>query len=212
MNLEKLKHAEQFFMTRYPAGFSHPDMQAIAKKHKMDKMIAFSQQSFAKKNFRDTGDIIENMIKVVSRSSMVSIFEKPKFKDFAHGLEPKHKNALVSGLKEQLYGDEQKGFEKILDIMKIGRMAKWSLISICPVYFRPDDEVFVKPTTVKKAIAHFELTSLVYRPQPSWAFYEEFRAIINIMKSKVDPLLSPNSAAFTGFLMMSMAALEDNEY
>ncbi len=199
-------------MNRYPGGFSHPDMMAIGKKHKMDKMITSSQAAFARKNFRDTTDIIENMIKIVSRSSLVSVFEKPKFKDFANNLEPKHKNALVNGLKEQLHGDEQKGFEKILDIMKIGKMAKWSLISICPVYFRPQQEVFVKPTTAKNIIARFGLTGLVYKPQPGWAFYDEFRARINEMKSMVDPSLSPNSAAFTGFLMMSMAIMEADEY
>lgn len=208
MNLEKLKRAEQIFMARYPGGFFHPDMQAVSKKHKMDKMISLCKESFCKKNFRDSAKILESMIKIVSRSSMVSIFEKPKFKDFVNSLEPKQKNTLVSGLKEQLYGDEQKGFEKILDIMKSGKIAKWSLISICPVYFRPEIEVFVKPTTAKKAIAHFELSSLIYKPQPTWAFYKEFRSVVNDMKSHVDSSLSPNNAAFTGFLMMSMTAQE----
>ena len=122
MNLEKLKQAEFWFLNRYPAGFLDPEMAAIGKKHKMEKMITLTQESFAKKNFRDTSNIIENMIKIVSRSSMVSVFEKLKFRDFANGLEPKEKNALVAGLKQQLHGDEQKGFEKILDIMKIGKI------------------------------------------------------------------------------------------
>lgn len=205
MNLEKLKEAEFWFLNRYPGGFLDPELQAIGKKHKVDKMITLTQESFAKKNFRDTSTIIENMIKIISRSSMVSVFEKPKFRDFANSLEPKQKNALVAGLKAQLHGDEQKGFEKILDILKIGKMAKWTLISICPVYFRPQDEVFVKPTTAKGVIAHFELDNLLYRPQPYWEFYQEFRSAINDMKTKVDPTLSVNSAAFTGFLMMSLA-------
>jgi len=212
MNLKKLKRAEEYFLARYPGGFSHPEMIAIGKKHRMDKMILLSQELFAKKNFRDPPEIIESMIKIVSRSSMVSIFEKPKFRDFGRSLEPKQKNALASGLKQQLYGDGEKGFEKVLGIMLSGKMAKWSLISICPAYFRPQEEVFVKPTTAKKAIAHFELQNLHYRPQPSWDFYEEFRTVINAMKQEVDPSLSPNSAAFTGFLMMSMAAMEEAEF
>lgn len=209
MNLEKLKQAEFWFLNRYPGGFLDPEMAAIGKKHKMEKMIALTQESFAKKNFRDTSDIIDNMIKIISRSSMVSVFEKPKFRDFANGLEPKQRNALVAGLKEQLHGDEQKGFEKILDILKIGKMAKWTLISICPVYFRPQNEVFVKPTTAKGIIAQFELESLLYRPQPYWEFYKEFRSVINDMKTRVDPSLSVNSAAFTGFLMMSLGSMQD---
>lgn len=212
MNLEKLKRAEYFFMTHYPGGFSNPEMVAIDKKHKVEKITAFCQESFSKKNFRDADDTLDNMLKVVSRSSMVSVFEKPKFKDFVKSLEPKHKNLIVNGLKEQLYGDEEKGFEKVLEVMKIGKMAKWSLISVWPLYFRPQEEVFIKPTTAKKAIAHFELKDLVYKPQPSWAFYESFRSIINEMKTKVDPSLSPNNAAFTSFLMMSMTAMENAEY
>jgi len=212
MNLRKLKRAEDLFLARYPGGFSHPEMAAIGKKHKMEKMIELSEELFAKKQFKDPPEIVESMIKIVSRSSMVSIFEKPKFRDFARALEPKQKNVLASGLKEQLYGDAEKGFAKVLSIMLSGKMAKWSLISICPVYFRPQEEVFVKPTTAKKAIAHFELSNLLYKPQPSWEFYREFRSIVNLMKTKVDPSLSPNSAAFTGFLMMSMAALEEAEF
>ena len=119
MNMEKLKRAEEFFLTRYPGGFSHPEMMAIGKKHKMDKIIALSAELFAKKNFRDPPEIIESMIKIVSLSSMVSIFEKPKFRDFGRALEPKQKNALASGLKEQLYGDSEKGFDKILGIIPI---------------------------------------------------------------------------------------------
>lgn len=208
MNFEKLKQAERWFLNRYPGGFAHPDMQAIGKRHKVDKMIVLTQECFAKKNFRDTQDIIDNMVKIIARSSMVSIFEKPKFKDLANSLRPKEKNLLVAGLKEQLHGDQRKGFEKILDVLKIGKMTKWSLISICPVYFRPQHEVFVKPTTTKLVIAQLELHSLTYKPMPSWAFYEEYRAIINDMKSKVDPCLSPNSPAFSGFLMMSLGAME----
>ena len=117
MNLEKLRMAEAAFMNRYPGGFTHVDMQAIGKKHKIDRMIEFAQESFAKKNFRDTQSIIDNMIKVVSRSSMVSVFEKPKFKNFTSCLTPKEKNALVAGLKDQLHCNQQKGFEKIIDLL-----------------------------------------------------------------------------------------------
>lgn len=204
MNLEKLKHAENVFMQRYPGGFAHPEMVAIGKKHRMDKMIEFTQSSFAKKNFRDTQDILDDWIKLVSRSSMVSVFEKPKFKDFVASLTPKEKNRLVAGLKEQLHGSEEKGFQMILELMLMAKLAKWSLISICPVYHKPQDEVFVKPTTANGVIAYFELEGLIYRPQPSWNFYVAYRNAITQMKASVDPMLAPNSAAFSGFLMMSL--------
>jgi len=48
------------------------------------------------------------------------------------------------------------------------------------------------------------LKNLQYKPAPTWAFYNEYRAEINEMKSKVDASLSPYNVAFTGFLMRSM--------
>lgn len=204
MNLKKLKQAEKAFLKEYPGGFNHPDMVAIGKKHKMDQMTMFTQESLSKKNFKTPEIIIENMIKIISRSSMISMFEKPKFKRFAKSLFPRDKKLLVSGLKKQLYGNEQKGFETLLELFQRAKIAKWPLMTICPVYFRPQIEVFVKPTTAKGVIEFFELKPLQYKPTPSWSFYKEYRAVINEMKTEVDPSLSPNNAAFTGFLMMSL--------
>jgi len=204
MNIRKLKLAEKAFFKEYPGGFNHPEMIALGKKHKMEKMITLTQDAFAKKNFKAPDEIIAGIIKIISRSSMVSLFEKPKFRDFANSLHHHDRELLVNGLKKLLYGKEQQGFDMMLEVLKIGKLAKWSLITICPAYFRSKDDVFIKPTTAKGVIEFFELTSLQYKPTPSWAFYEEYRAIINEMKSKVDPGLSPSNAAFSGFLMMNM--------
>ncbi len=204
MNLKKLEKAEESFFRQYPGGFNHPEMVAIGKKHKMDKMVLLTQESFSKRNFKDPETIIKNMVKIISSSSMVSMFEKPKFKGFANSLFPEDKELLVSGLKKQLYGKEQEGFEILVEILKRVKLAKWSLMTICPAYFRPQIEVFVKPTTAKGVIEFFGLEPLQYKPTPTWAFYEEYRAIINEMKTKVDPSFSPSNAAFSGFLMMSM--------
>ena len=92
----------------------------------------------------------------------------------------------------------------MLEVLKSGRLAKWSLMTICQAYYHPQVEVFVKPTTAKGIIETFELKNLKYNPTPTWAFYDEYRAVINEMKSKVDASLSPYNVAFTGFLMRSM--------
>lgn len=204
MNLIKLKQAEEVFFNRYPGGFENPEMAAHAKKHKMDKMIAFAQEGFVKRNFKLPELVNENMVKVVSGSSMVSLFEKPKFRDFARSLPPKDMKTLASGLENILHGKEQQGFETMLEVLQRGKLGKWSMMTICQNYFRPETKVFVKPTTAKGVIETFELENLQYKPTPSWAFYEEYRRVINEMKSKVDSSLSPYNAAFSGFLMMSM--------
>ena len=147
-------------------------MAVIGKKHNMNRMIEQVQESFAKPEFKDSRAIVEDMARYIGRSSMVSMFEKPKYRDFVRSLNSVEQEALASGLKNQLHGDQQLGFEMVLSVLQSRKLAKWSLISILPVYFHPLDEVFVKPTTAKGVISHFELEGLEYKPQPSWEFYE----------------------------------------
>ena len=204
MNLDKLKQAEESFMTMYPGGFENPDMRALAKKHKMDKMTALVQETFAEDRFKDPNAVVLAMSKIISRASMVSMFEKPKFRDFIIGLGPDEEAILANGLRELLHGNQALGFNMILDILLVGKLAKWSLISVLPVYHAPLKEVLVKPTTAKGVIQHFELKGLEYKPRPSWDFYKAYRSNILNMKAAVDKRLSPNNAAFTGFLMMTL--------
>jgi hypothetical protein len=200
----KLKIAEAMFLQRFPGGFDDPEMQVIAKRHRMDKMITFAQESFSLSALEDIDKSADNMVKIVSRSSMVSMFEKPKFRDFVGCLSAADREFLVQSLGQLLHGDQQSGFEALVDLMLTEKLAKWSLVSIIPTYFAPNSEVFVKPTTAKNVIAHFEVPDLLYRPLPSWHFYTAYRELINQSKKLVDPGLSPTNAAFSGFLMMAM--------
>lgn len=204
MNLKRLKQAEAEFLARYPGGFNHPDMVTIGKKHNVGKMTEQAKELLNKKAFQKTGPVLDSLIKIVSRSSMVSMFEKPKFRDYVNGLDRDEREALAMGFQLLLHGKQQRGFEIVIDILARGKLAKWSLITICPNYMKPLDQVFVKPTTAKNVIKYLELENLDYKPRPSWAFYEEFRRQILAMKEKVDPSISPSNAAFTGFLMMSL--------
>ena len=205
MNLGKLKLAEEAFLDRYPGGFDNPELMAIRKqKHKPDEMITLAQASFSRRNFKLPAAIVENMIKVVSRSSIISVFEKIRFREIAYTLSSTDRELLRSGLEKLLYGTEQIGFETILELLKDRKLAKWSLMTVCQTYFHPQRDVFVKPTTVKGVITYFELKNLRYQPTPSWNFYEAYRDAFHEMKSKVDKSLAPTNPAFSGFLFMSI--------
>ena len=204
MNIEKLKHAEAQFLQLYPLGFDDPEMQAIGKKHKMPQMIDQCQNLFSELAFNKPHVVVEDMVKMISRSSMVSMFEKPKFRDCVRTLTGTDKDRLSEAFYEQLYGNQQQGFDTMLDLLNTQKLGKWSLMTILPNYVYPDQEVFVKPTTAKGVIAWFELQDLVYKPQPTWDFYQRYKATIVEMKSLVDPTLTNSNAAFSGFLMMSL--------
>ena len=202
LDIHKLHQAQADFLTQYPGGFSNPVMIEIGKKHRVDKMVTMAKECFSKEACSNVLATADNMVKVVSRSSMVSMFEKPKLKGFVQRLNNDEKAFLVNALSQILHGKQQAGFEAMVSILATEKLAKWSIISIIPAYYKPTKEVFVKPTTAKGILNHFNIEDPIYKPLPSWDFYKKYRKMINEAKKEVDPSLSPSNAAFSGFLMM----------
>lgn len=205
MNIRKLQEAEGLFLSQYPDGFASEELAQVSKRHNVSKMVEFAQTALAKKSFNNTSEVLDSIVKAVSRSSMVSMFEKPKFRDYVNAMSRDDRARLAAGFKKLIHGNQEKGFNEVLELLLDAKLAKWSLMTICLLYYRPQTEVFVKPTTTKNVIRQFEIEDLEYKPRPSWAFYAAYREIITTMKAKVQPSLAPNNAAFTGFLMMTTA-------
>lgn len=119
------------------------------KRNNTGKLSEFAQQNFTQDCASHVEQTIANMVKAVSRSSMVSMFEKPKFRDFCGPLRSDAKGCLVDSLIGFLHGEQQLGFEGMVELLKTEKIAKWSLLTIIPNYFHPNREVLVKPTTAK---------------------------------------------------------------
>ncbi len=207
MNLETLKAAEEQFFNEYPEGFGSPEFVDIIKRHNVDKLSLFAKEELSKEKFEDTNKVVAAAIKIITTSSMVSVFEKMRFRDYSKSLTRMRKKTFAKGFYELLHGDQQKGFELLLSELERHKLAKWTIISAVPFYYKPKKEYFIKPMTTKGVISRLEL-DLEYKPKPTWAFYKKYRTALNKMKKAVDQELSPNHAAFTGFLMMS---LEEDE-
>lgn len=209
MRRDLLIAAERDFFARYPGGFSDPEIEEIKKKHRLEKMHELVVEIFAKDKFDDVDLVCDGILKVVTRSSLVSVFEKVKLRDYMRTIDFITKEKLASGLFEQLYGDFEKGFNMIVDVLLLDKLAKWPIVSVIPYYFSPKKEAFIKPTTVKGIIKVFELEGLVYNPRPTNDFYQAYKKQLIKMSKIVDSRLAPDNAAFSGFLMMTMDRLAD---
>ena len=204
MDEKKLKRAEKAFLKSYPGGFAHPDFaEMIEKKHKWTKTTAFAKEVLHKDAFRNSKQLCEDFSKLVSRSSMVSMFEKPKFRDYQRSLEAKQRKQLTAALEDLIHGKQKDGFESLIDQLSEHKLAKWTLITLPGAYLRQKKDVFIKPTTTKQVIKAFSL-DLEYHPTPTWNFYRKYRTAINNMRRMVDPSIGPSNAAFTGFLSMAI--------
>ena len=205
MNIHKLHQAEAAFLQRFPEGFSDPGMSVIKKKHNVDKLVEFARSNLTRTNFNRPAFIAETLLSIVSRSSMVSRFEKPKFRDFIGSLNSHEQQALADAFEKRLYGRaKQRGFDEFLGMLSHHKLARWAVISVVPFYFAPQKEVFVKPTTAKGILAYLEVDEIEYKPTPTWSFYQGYKKLLADIKSEVAPTLSPNNAALSGFLMSAL--------
>lgn len=209
MRKDILIAAEQDFYLQYPGGFNDPALIIIKKKHNTAKLSDYFNKVFDKPNFDYLEKIIEEMIKVVQKSTMVSLFEKPKFRDFVKSLSYEEKDLLSNGLYSLLYEDQEQGFNQMLFILQRGKLAKWTIISTFLYYSSPTTEVFCKPTTVKNIIKILEVDSLKYNPKPTYQFYVGFRNLIMEIKSMCDSKMGEDNAGISGFLMMSLPKYEN---
>jgi len=86
LNKERLREAQERFFMKYPNGFSDPQFLEQVKKHKIEKMRNLAADSFSLEQFENPDMIADSMIKIVVQSSMISIFEKPRFRDCVKGM------------------------------------------------------------------------------------------------------------------------------
>ena len=204
MNIGKLRYLEHRFLTIYPEGFNTEEMVKIRKKHGLDKQTKYIHEVCSKENFKYGISIFDDVMKIVSRSSLVSVFEKMRFRDLMKELDLEEKRQLLDAVYENLHGNERYGFETMVNVLERYKLAKWPIITIFQTYYHPKKSVFMKPTVVKKIIKFLELEGVVYTVRPNYDLYIEFKKQINQMKKLVDKSLSPNNPAFTGFLMITI--------
>lgn len=202
--LERLKDIEAEFLEQYPKGFRDEHFFPTMKKFKPEKLEEFAKEALKKENFSNPNLVVENFYKVVQKSVMVSLFDKLKLKDALATLNSYEKDMLSIEIYELLYGDKREGFEGLIEFLEEFRLAKWTIISVVPYYLNRQSEYFIKPTTTKNIIKYFDLKDVVYKPKPSFEFYEKYSKHLDDMKKNVHPSVKFDNAVFTGFLKVAI--------
>lgn len=204
MNLDKLKEAEANFFAFYPKGFEDVGLLPIIKRHNTEGIGKSVQELFAPERFRNADEICESFAKIVSKSTLISLFEKPKVRDMVKQMSMDQRDMLSIALYEMLHGKREKGFELIVEVLALYGLAKWSIVTLIPYYYDRENNFFIKPNTTKDIIKFFEIGGIIYKPRPTYEFYSRYTQILSQMREHVSPLIGRDNAGFTGFLMMAM--------
>ena len=204
MNLEKLKDVEAEFLFHYPKGFEDEKFFPTMKKFNPSKLEEFTKESLKKESFSNPNLVVDAFFKIIQKSVLISLFDKLKFRDMLASLTSYEKDMLSIELYELLHGNIKDGFDGIVEFLNQYKLAKWTIISVVLYYNNRQKEYFIKPTTTKNVIKYFEIKDLIYKPTPSFEFYDSYKKVLNVMKKNVDKTLSFDNAAFTGFLRIGM--------
>jgi hypothetical protein len=202
--MKKLKDMEEEFLTFYPTGFEDAKFFPTMKKFDPSKLEEFTKENLKKENFSNPNLVVQSFFQIIQKSVLVSLFDKLKFRDMLANLTSYEKDMLSIELYELLHGNQKNGFEGLVEFLAQYNLAKWTIISVVLYYNDRQVEYFIKPTTTKNVIKYFEIKDLVYKPTPSFEFYNSYKKVLNEMKKNVDKSLSFDNAAFTGFLRIGM--------
>ncbi len=201
MNHEKAFLAREAFLRQYPGGFSDPAMKEIARKHKTDKMYALTREKLTRAAFEKPVAVLEDITGIISQASVVSVFEKMRFRDFIKNCSGDDREMLVHAFYELVHGNREQGYLMFDVLLSPYQLSKWTLVSLLPAYYYPQDQVFLKPTTVKKAISYFEWDHLHYLSRPDHDFYTAYREQILELKKIVR--ITDDNLALGGFIMIA---------
>jgi hypothetical protein len=86
----------------YTGGFGNPHFTNAMKKHSLDKLTKLAHETLGIEALQDTDSAMENFGKILGRSTMLSMFEKPKVKEFIRDLSIRGKKQLAMGLGNML--------------------------------------------------------------------------------------------------------------
>ncbi|XPV53703.1 MAG: hypothetical protein ACNI3H_01090 [Halarcobacter ebronensis] len=107
MNIEKLKDLEAEFFEEYPKAFEDERLLKLMKKFNPSKLEELSKQYFHKDNFSQPEIVCENFIKIVSKSVVVSFYDKMKLKDAIKDMGMYQKDMFSIALYDLLHGNKK---------------------------------------------------------------------------------------------------------
>ncbi|WP_320033816.1 hypothetical protein [Halarcobacter sp.] len=203
-NIEKLKDLEAEFLESYPKGFEDEEILKIIKRFKSEKFEEEVRVLFDKSNFTNPDLVCTNFLKIVSKSPLISLFEKPKLRDAINQMGMYEKDMLSISIYDFLYGSKKNAIETMVEILSKYRLAKWTIITLIPYYFNRKKEYFIKPTTTKNILNYFETENLIYKPTPTFEFYKGYKKFLDSLKKEANKTLTKDNAGFTGFFKMSL--------
>lgn len=190
-----LDMASKAFLREYPNGFSDEKYLFDERNYKISAhnlmVSCLDQKSYQELlNNSDFGEICHRTKQVMSKlkdAPLLSTFELIKLGDTLKS--DKNKELFAKNLFELLYAPSpiQQRFEIFVSCLNQINIANWPAATIFQYLMFPDQYVFLKPETTKKAadLAEFELN---YKPEVNWLTYKCLLEFAKYIKDELNAM------------------------
>ncbi|MDR0483767.1 MAG: hypothetical protein LBH40_00615 [Alphaproteobacteria bacterium] len=193
------KQVEHKFLILFPKAFEDANWLKLSKKHDSTRIDNIFKTTLSQPRMQaliaenNTEEIIADILKTVSYSTTISMFEKFAIRNYL-GSKSTHKDFLEV-LYKFLHEDYKKYFAeftytltKTKNSITNSNCAKWSIVSFF-LAFSDKNHVLLKPTTAKTTAKFFEV-DIEYQSYPNLETYEKYKELI--LKFKENSLLVKN--------------------
>lgn len=182
-----IKFIEQSFLRQFPNGLQDDEFKMLGKKHQSsDRIIKMFKESITIKNLTTRNESIQeetmkSIIKAISQSTLISTFEKVAFKNYIK--DTKIHKPFMEALANMLHDcneDTMNAFVHVCSLKKNetnANIAKWPIVTFFLAYFDPQNEIFIKPTTIKQ-VAYIMNVDIEYQALPNFNTYKKARKMI----------------------------------
>jgi len=145
--------------------------------------------------------------KAISMSTIISVYEKIAFRNYVADRQviPLFLESLYKVLKE-CNEETFNHFVYVLSLKKNQGNAnpcKWPLITYLLVCFKPYEEVFIKPTTIKKLLLVLE-SDIKYQSQPNYQTYHDIKELILNYKEHSSICQGLNHFTLSGVIFVAL--------
>ncbi len=197
------------FLEIYPDGFEDIRYLEMAWKHDDSKIVEFFQ-NLSPGQFDEANPhaLAETIGKIVSKSTMVSTFEKISFRNYLRFFEGH--GTFIMALKHVMENYNQQNFDTLFDVLCRYKdqgntnAAKWPVMSFFTYYGVKSHECYpVKPTTVKQ-VAQLLKVDIDYKARPNFETYEKINNMYRDFRQQT-PLLQKYEPIKTHALLYIVA-------
>ena len=187
------QYLDDLFLLRFPQGFADEEFKNSAKRHRTsDKILAIIKNDFdvASLQREDTYQINKNIaliLKIVTMSSMISVFEKVAFRNYL--ADSKIHETFLQALYDLITKKDHESFDNFVCVLNLRkretnkRVATWPLVTFFLLYFDEYHEIFIKPNTIKRLIKLLEF-DVEYVSYPNYETYQKIKEMVETYKKQ----------------------------